>query len=856
MFWKRKRPLSDFQEEIRSHLEHDADDLQDPNAAKRAFGNITGAEERYYERSRWVLWDHLRQDARYALRTLCRTPVFTLAAIATLALGIGANAAIFSVLRAVLLKPLPYSDPQRIMVLETFSKSSGRTGSRVSAPDFHDWRRQSQTFEYMAYFQASEVTAIVNGLPLFTRARAVTPDFFAIFGLPPEAGRFWSAKENATPLAVVASEWAWEHFGSAQSAIGKAIRVNGKAVEVVGVTQPAFRYPGESDVWISAGLFEENTNRTGHNYLAVGRLKTEVSLAAARQEMRAIGDRLEQEYKENKYKTVAVTPLSEKLAASAQTTLWVLMAAALGVLLVGCANVANLQLARAASRYREMAVRAALGAGRGRILRQMLTESTILGVVGGVLGLGLASLLLKALLIIAPSDIPRLNEVEIDRTVLYFSLTLAGLCSLLFGMAPARKSAVPDLNSGLRQNSAKGSIGLVSGRMRSALVIAEVALSMILLASAGLLMRSFVALTQVDLGFSTDRLLLTRTSIPVQGEEQARRATEFQRELLSQISTLPGVRRAAGARTTPFATDRANSMYFIDGRPAPKPGEGPLAQMQIITPRYFETVGVGVLRGRDFSDGDAWGRPQVAIINQSLAREAFGEENPLGRRISCGMSLQSMNWMEIIGVVKDARQIAPGEMAKPELFMPYLQHPAPGANLTLIVQTQLEPTSLSSAITQTARKLNPQLPVRFSTMDQVLTASLAYPRFRAVLIGCFALLAACLAVVGIYGVISYLVGQRTSEIGLRLALGARPVDVFRLVIGGSVRLVIWGLALGLAGTLALSHVLQTLLFSVGPQDPLTIGLVIATLGMAALLGSSVPALRAARVDPLVALRQD
>lgn len=573
--------------------------------------------------------------------------------------------------------------------------------------------------------------------------------------------------------------------------------------------------------------------------------------------MRAIGDRLELEYnKDNRFKTVAVTPLLDKLTQSTETTLWVLLGAVFGVLLIACANVANLQLARAASRRREMALRAALGAPRGRILRQVLTESVVLGGLGAILGLGLASLLLKALLVIAPSDIPRLREVGMDGPVLLFALALAGVCSILFGLAPALTSSDTGLNSALKQNGTKGAIRPVSGKMRSALIISEVALSMVLLAGAGLLLRSFIALTHVDLGFSADRLLLTSTSIPVNGEDEARRVTEFQRDLIERAGTLPGVRRAAGVRTIPFAPGRATAMYFIEGGRVYPANEAPSAQMQIISPGYFETVGTPMQRGRDFTNRDEWGRPQVAIINEKLAREAFGDENPLGRRIRSGMSLQSGDGMEIVGVVKDARQIAPGEPVRAELFMPYLQHPRPGANLRLIVQTQLQPLALSQAIRQTVRSMNPDVPVRFSTMEEMVRQSISYPRFRAVLIGSFALLAACLAIFGIYGVISYLVGQRTNEIGLRFALGARPRDVFGLVIGGSMRLVLWGLILGLIATLALSRVLQTLLFGIGPQDPLTLAGVLVALGLAALLGSSVPAFRAARLDPVVALREE
>ncbi len=864
MFWRKKRSQADFDEEIRAHLELDAAELEEQglrteeaqNTSRRAFGNVTATQERFYERSRYLWWDHLIQDVHYALRGLHRNPVFTIAAIATLALGIGANAAIFSVVRAVLLKPLPYANPERIVVLAPFYKNTGKTGTVVSAPDFHDWRSQNRVFDFMAYYYGDNVTVIANGVPSFTKTQVVTSDFFHVFGLSPEVGRFWSEQENRKPLAIVSHNWAREQFGDAAAAIGKTIRANGKVVEIIGVAAPGFHYPDASNIWISAGLFPENPYRSGHNYFAIAKRKANVSLAEAQSEMRSIGDRLEQQYPGNRFKTVAVTPLAEKLTSSAKTTLWVLLGAVFGVLLIACGNVANLQLARATSRSREMAVRAALGARRSRILCQVLTESAVLGSIGALIGLVLAWMLLKALLSIAPVDIPRLDEVRIDGAVLLFSLIVAGVCSVLFGLAPARRSSNPDLSSRLTQNSTRGSIGSMRSRMRSILVIAEVALSVILLAGAGLLLRSFVALTHVDLGFSPNRLLLTDTSITGSDENEARRATEFQRDLIDRVRLLPGVHRVAGARTKPFAAIRSTVSYSIDGGPKYRHGEEPNAQVQVVTPGYFETMGIPIQRGRNFSSGDAWERPQVVIVNEALAREAFGSENPIGHWIRCGMSQQSGNGMEVIGVVRDARQVAPGELPKAELFLPYLQHPFAGSNLTMIVQTNLEPQSLSTAIRQTVTNMNPETPVRFSTMDEVVSKSLAYPRFRAVLIGCFAALAACLSVVGIYGVISYLVGQRTNEIGLRMALGARSADVFRLVIGGSMRLVACGLVLGLIGTIALSGVLRSLLFGVGPYDLPTLFVVLITLGVAALCGSAIPALRAAKVDPLLALRQD
>lgn len=797
MLWRRKRAHNDFAEEIRSHIELEAEDLRQEgvptaeavSAARRVFGNETGALERFHERGRWLWWDHVRQDVRYAARTLWRSPLFTLAGTITLALGIGANAAIFSVITAVLLNPLPYAAPNQIVVLESFRTNTGKRGPTVSAPDFHDWRKQNTVFEYMAYHYGGPASAIVNGNAHFVEAQYVTPDFFAVFGARTASGRLWSDQEQRSPVAVVSYGWARAHFGDIGAGVGKMARVYGRSLQIIGVLAEGVNYPASSEVWMPAGL-EENPNRGSHNYYALAKLKPNMSLMAAQTELRAIASRIEKAYAENRFKSVAVTLLHDKLAAKSATTLWVLLGAVFVVLLIACANVGNLQSARAASRAREMAIRASLGAARGRLRLQVFTESALLGMLGAVAGLGIGWVFLRALVAAAPADIPRLDEVRMNGPVLLFAIALGALSSIIFGVVPARRSSAPDLNPALRRSNNRGSIGQVSGQTRSVLVVVEVSLAVVLLACAGFLMRSFIALTQVDLGFSTERLLLTRTSIPTADEASARSATLFQRALLEQIRGLPGVRRASGVMTPPLIAQRSNGVYWIDKRPDYRPGEAPNAALQVVTPGYFATLGMALRQGRDFTDADSWGRPQVAIINEKLAREAFGDTNPVGHTIRCGLTRQSIKDMEIVGVVADARQIAPSELPRPEIFMPYLQHPGPGSKLTLIIQTPLDPYALSSTIRDVAKKMNPELPICFSSMDELLLDSLAYPRFRARLIGCFAAIAALLAVLGIYSVISYLVGQRTSEIGLRLALGATPGDVFTLIVGGSMRMVI------------------------------------------------------------------
>ena len=833
--------------------------MSESEAARRArldLGGVQQLKENLHEQ-RSVPWlDHLRQDVGYATRTILRTKVVSLAVIVTFALGIGANTAIFSLINSVLLSPLPYDSPDRIVTLEPLWTNTGQTNTVSSAPDFRDWREQNHVFDYMAFHAGREVRVVADGTPSFASVQLVTPDFFGVFGVRPFRGRVWTEAEERRPLAVVSHAWAVGQFGDADSAIGKTIEAVGQATEIVGVATPGFVYPGSTDIWAPSALIPINQNRGGHNYFVVGRLKQDVGIEDARTEMRAIAARLEREHPGNRFKSIAITPMLDKVTSGAQTTLWLLFGTVIGVMLIACVNVAHLQLARAAARGREMAVRSAIGAGPGRLTRQVLTENVVLGFAGCLVGLAFGWVTLKAFLAMAPADIPRLSEVHIDGRVLLFTLAVTTLCSLLFGVGPARRAARADASAGLRHQTARGTGRGVAPRVRSALVVAEIALSLVLLIASGLLLQSFVRLSQVDLGFSTERVLVTTTSYPVAGPSGATEATTFYTSLIEQVRTLPGVRHAAGVMTMPFEMLRASSGYSIDGGPTYREGERPLAELQIVTPGYFDTVNTPLRLGRDFGDGDQYGRPQVAIVNARLAREVFGTADPLGRIIRTGMTPESKKGMQIIGVVADARQRSPETPSRPEIYMPYLQHPGPGSRLTLLTQTSLDPGTLTGSIREATRKLNPGVPIRFSTLDDVFSKALAYPRFRTILVAAFALLAVVLALVGIYSVLSYLVAEQTPEIGVRLALGALRRDIFRRVIGGSLRLVLTGVGVGLVIALVAVRAMQAVLFDVSPRDPITIAAVIALLAVTALVASGIPAVRAASVDPLVALRDE
>ena len=824
-------------------------------AAQASFGGVGQLREELHDQRSFPWFDEVRQDVRYAFRTIIRAPIVSLAVIVTFALGIGANAAVFSLVNSVLLTPLPYASPDRIAVVAPFYKNLGFTGSTSSAPDFYDWRAQNHVFEVMAYHGGGEFSVIAEGKPTFGFVQLATPDFFRVFGVTPAAGRFWTEQENRASVAVVSHDWAVAHFGEPSKAIGRQIRT-ARSLEIVGVAPVGFKYPGATDIWFPAGLLPVNLNRGAHNYLVVGRLKPDVRLEEARAEMRAIGDRLALQYPGSRNKTVALTPLREKLTSGARTTLWLLLATAAGVLLIACVNIANLQLVRAAARGREMAVRSAMGAGPWRVIRQVLTESLLLGGAGCMVGLAAGWLTLKAFVAIAPADIPRLNEVHIDQRVLLVTLGLTTLCSLLFGLGPARRVARLDLSGALKQQAGRAVRGGVGSRARSLLVIAEVALSFALLVAASLLLRSLVQLNRVNLGFSTDRVLAMTTMVPSPGPDEQRRATLFYKDLIDRVRQMPGVRQAAGVRTMPFIGSSSDSGYTIDGNATPPPGERPLAQNQVITPGFFETIGVRITRGRDFSVDDVSGRPQVAIVNERLARDAFATGDAIGRTIRTGMTPESSKGMQIVGVVADTRDASPDIPAGPEIYLPYLQHPGPGSRLELLAHTSIPPETLAASIRDAARELNAEVPVRFSTMDDAFSQALAYPRFRAMLVAGFAVLAVSLSLVGLYGVLSFLVTERTPEMGVRMALGALRRDIFREVMRGSMRLVAAGLAAGLLGTLAIIRVLQSVLYGVSPRDPLTIAAVAGLFIVTTLLASSIPALRASRVDPLIALRQE
>jgi predicted permease len=802
--------------------------------------------------------DAILQDLRYAARSLRRQPAFALLAIGTLALGIGANAAIFSAVNAVLLRPLDYHRPGRIVALTTQWQKTGRRGT-VSAPDFHDWHDATSSFAAMASFAGGEGSLNVGGIADYGNLTLITPEFFEVFGVDAFLGRTIprTASAGDAAAAVISHELWLRRFGGAPDAIGRSVTFEQRAVTIVGVMPPGFGFPDRTDIWYYPSVRPEGTSRSAHNYRVVARLKDDVAVSQAQAELSALAARLSAAYPaSNEGKGAAVVPLREQLVGDSRPTLYLLFGAVGLVLLIACANVANLLLARATGRTSELAVRAALGAGRSRIVAQLMTESVLLAGLSAAAGLALANWGLSAFVALAPAGLPRAAEIGIDARVLLFTLAASVAASLLFGVLPAIHASRIDLNGSLRQGGRSAAASGSGARFRGVLVVAEVALAVALVVGASLLVRSFLALGQVELGYASERVLVVRTTVPAPDLESARRANAAYRALLPRLAALPGVAAVAGVRGLPGTSLHSNGGYWIEGGPGPEVAgvQAPQAVFTVVTPDYFRTMTIPVSRGRDFSDRDEYDAPMVAIVNEALARQAFAGVDPIGRQIMCG--LDTPRFMTIVGVVGNVREYDPSVAPLPELYMPYRQHPSYGTSLTLVARTTGEPMTLANAFRDTIRTANPEVPVRVTTMTETLSASVATPRFRTLLVGTFAALALALAIAGVYGVMAYAVSRRTAEIGVRMAMGAASGDILRLVMGEGLRLAAAGIVIGCALAYGLAQLLRGMLFAVAPADPVVFLAVPAALIATAAAATAIPALRAARTDPMSALRAD
>ena len=789
------------------------------------------------------------------LRSLRRNPGFTITALVVLALGIGANTAIFSIVRAVLLKPLPYNDPGRIMVVAETNRR-GRHIS-VSGADFDDWRKQATSFEAIASYGAYPMTVFAGGRAERVGGAVVNQGWFRVMGVQPKLGRLFDPSEEKpnAQRAVVISENLWRRsYGESRQVLGEKLKLEGELYTIVGVLPAGFRFPDKTDAWVPLALFPDGSSRSAHNYDVLGRLKAGVTVAAAEAEMKTIAARLEAQYPEsNEHIGAAVTPLQADLTNEARPTLYLLLAAVAFVLLIACANVGNLLLARGARRRSELAIRAALGAGRWRLARQLLGESLMLALAGGALGLPLAWWAKDLLVALAPSSVPGLAGSRIDFVVFGFSVAVSVATGVLFGLIPAWDSARTDLTEALKAGNARSGLGGSGALARSVLVCAEIALSVVLVTGAGLALRSLVGLRNAPRGFDSSNVLALDVSVPASDDAGRKHAIRVFEEFLRQAETVPGVVSAGAVTSVPLSADgSSNGGFVIDGG---KMEKSQWAGFHTVGRGYFRTLSIPMRAGRDFDARDQVEAPRVAVVSEKFVQQYFPRGDAVGHRISTGYDNDSMD-MTIVGVVGDVRHIGLSEAPRPEIYVPFTQHPVRAPQLSVVVKTKVDPASVIEPLRTELRRIDPEAPVEFGSFDAVIDRSVGSPRFRAVLLAAFAMLALLLAVLGVYGLMSYLAAQRTPEIGLRMALGATAAGIVALVLGRSMRLIGIGLGVGLVASLALTRYMQSMLYGVKATDPLTYAVVCVALAGAALAASYIPAWRASRVDPVTALRSE
>jgi len=829
--------------------------------AERSFGNLTRIKEQGYDvrGGRWL--ETVWQDLRYGARSLVKNPLFTLIAVLTLALGIGANTAIFSIVNAVLLRPLPYREPEKLMTIWTTRRQQGQGQFRTSLPNFKDWREQSRVFEGMAAYGINLYNLTGGGEPEQIRGAQVSEDFFNVMGVQAALGRTFTPEDNSGNFVVLSDAFWRRRFNSDPGVIGKTLTLNGTNFTIVGVMSARFDFPGQEVVmWVTlsqatSGAPNYANLRTNHSFCVVARLKDGVTPKQAQTEMDVIASRLQQQYPEtNANLGVSVIPLYEQVVGNVRLAMLVLLGAVAIVLLISCANVANLLLARAVSREREFAIRAALGAGRWRLIRQLLTESLLLALLGGAGGVLLAVWGISSLNRLDPGDVPRFDQVSVDGVVLGFTLAVTVLSGIIFGIAPAL-SAKANLSVALK-DSGKGAIGTRRGqRLRSVLVVSEIALALILLVSAGLMIRSFLRLLAVDPGFNPHNLLTMQIILPPSKYADSQRIANVYREIFERLALQPGVEAVGAGTGLPPVFNQLRSSFTVEGYQSSSSSERyqMIANILSINPEYFKTLGIPLIAGRAFSDQDNERAPRVAVISQRMVKRYFPDRQAIGSRLSFGGAANPQRCM-VVGVVSDVKYSGGLSSAEEDaIYLPYSQAPTKG--MYLMIRAGADPLSLVASARSVVRSVDADVPIaNIRIMDEVIDSSVARPRLIVALLGLFGAIALTLAVIGIYGVISYAVAQCAQEIGIRMALGARPSDVLRMMVGRGARLALAGVAIGVIGSFAATRALGDLLFGVGPTDPLTFGGVATLLTGVAILASYIPARRALKVDPVTALK--
>ena len=800
----------------------------------------------------------LLQDLRYAARSLRKTPAFTAIAVATLALGIGVNTAVLGVVNGVLLRPLPFPRPDRLVMIREDMPEKEMPGMTASPPNFLDWRSQNRSFSDLAAFARSSDALTGSGDPEQVDYASTTGTFFDVLGVRPGLGRTYTAAEctaGKDHVAVVSHALWLRRFGGRPEVVGSTLRLGGEPYTVIGVAPANFTFPlANHDLWVPLDFGPKVASQRGAHYLSVvGRLRDGVSLTAAEAEMKGIAARLAAAYPDqNKGHTVSLRVLKEQIVGKVKPALLILSGAVALVVLIACANVANLLLARGARREREIAVRRALGAGRARIVRQLLTESSLLAAVGTVAGVGLAVVADRLIVRFGPSGIPRLAESGVDGKVLAATVALAAATAILFGLAPALRATASGLPFALRETSPGTAPG--KRRMRDVLVAGEMALALLLLAGAGLLVKSFGRLVNVDPGFRPDHVLTFDLSLDAKYKDSAS-VSAFYRHMISELDRIPGVRATGAAFCAPLSRSQFSSSFTVRGAPVAKADE-PSMNLRVVTADYFTAMRIPLVAGRLLTERDRRGGQRVLVITQSAARRFWPRGDAIGKYLALG-ARPSSDDVEgtVVGIVGDTRDEALSEPPEPAAYFPLDQVGV--SSLTVVVRTAQRPESIGAEVRDVVRRLDADLPVvGMTSMDEVLSRSVEAPRFYAFLLTVFSAAALALAAIGIYGVLSYAVAARTREIGVRIAIGAQRRDVIGMVLGDAARLALFGLAGGLAASLALTRLLSGILFDVKPFDPATYAVVSAILLGVALFAAVLPARRASSVDPISALRQE
>ncbi|HUC55257.1 MAG TPA: ABC transporter permease [Candidatus Cybelea sp.] len=874
-----RRVDADLDQEVHAHLELLTEENirsgMTPEEAQRTaridLGGVEQVKEQVREQRLGNWLDSLLSDCRYGLRQLRKNTGTTAVMVFTLALGIGAATAIFSVVYGVLLRPLPYTDASRIMAV--FEVTSEGRPSRLADPNFDDFRDQNRSFQAIAKYNDNVVSVSGALEPTRTTVAGVTPHFLKVFGVQPILGRDFSAsdaKKGAGPTVLVSYGYWRQRLGAPQDLSQSHLKIDGAAYAVIGVLPAGFRFPPDVDLWLPADLDGENPSRTSHNYEAVGRLRDGVTVEQANQDISAIARRIHETSSEQGdylLKDGMVVPLQDSMTGKARPALLVLLGAVGFLLLVACANVANLLLAQASVRQRELAIRSALGAARGRLVRQFLTEAFLLSLVGGGLGVLGAFWGLAGLLRLAPQNLPRLDSVAISIPVLVFALLLSTAVAAGLGAFTAARATSGDVRKGLEEGGRGQAGSQGSRRIGGAIVAAQMAITLVLVVGAGLLGRSLLKVLEVNPGFRVDKIVTMDVSLPWLEEPKAKASQRiFFSNLIERLKQIPGVRKVGATSGLPLEGGLPNGMFLLMTQneiPKTMDGFGALMQQKdrlgsadfgVVTDEYFQVLGIPLIRGRIFDERDGPDSPHVAVISESLARDRWPNQDPIGHTIDFGNMDGDLRLLTIVGIVADVHEYGLDAPPRPTVYVNLFQRPHPAITVTMLCDADTR--LVTSAARGILQDLDPEIPARFRTFSQIYSASLGSRRFNVILIGFFGIVALLLATAGVFGVMAYSVSRRTREIGVRVALGAASGDVLRMILGQGMRTIFVGVALGIAGSLALTRTMESLLFGVTATDPLTLGGVTLLLVGAALLACFVPARRATKVDPMVALRYE